>query len=181
MEEIKRIKVKLKNNVQLTNYEKEIIYFFIDPPKIKSKKQTNKTTPRQKLKLKPVKKPRVKIKKDALIKRANQIQSKLVKDATKHEKIVAKELDKLGVEYSFQHIFIIKDKMYFSDFYIPSIKLTIEIDGFHHFHDPQKAKDNQKSKALNSQGVKTMRFKNDEIDKDIHLFICTIKRQLKLS
>ena len=50
------------------------------------------------------------------------------------------------------------------DFYCPELKLVIEIDGANHFFDKDSEKyDNDRQKFIESQGVKVLRFTNNDI------------------
>ncbi|MBF0484649.1 MAG: endonuclease domain-containing protein [Candidatus Omnitrophica bacterium] len=52
---------------------------------------------------------------------------------------------------------------YIIDFYAPSIKLAIEIDGGQHYEDIGESKDKVRSQYLNSQGIKVLRFTNKDV------------------
>ncbi|MBF0484030.1 MAG: endonuclease domain-containing protein [Candidatus Omnitrophica bacterium] len=52
---------------------------------------------------------------------------------------------------------------YIIDFYAPSIKLAIEIDGGQHYEDIGERKDKTRSKYLESQGIKILRFANNDV------------------
>ena len=56
---------------------------------------------------------------------------------------------------------------YILDFYAPSIKLAIELDGSQHFEDRGEAYDIVRTERLNNVGVTVLRFTN--LDVDIHL------------
>ena len=156
MQESKQIIVKIQKGIELTEYEKNIVITQL-------RKIPNKKNPK-------INKVNI-----ALNSQAMKLSSRLKKSATSQEKKVKVLLDESNIEYVFQKSFVIRGKIFISDFYLPDVKTTIEIDGFHHFHNPQKAKDIIKTKALKSTGVKTMRFTNKEVDEDIHLVIWTIK------
>jgi very-short-patch-repair endonuclease len=49
---------------------------------------------------------------------------------------------------------------YILDFYCPSQKLAIELDGSHHFSEEYISKDAIRTHYLNSQGIKVIRFEN---------------------
>ncbi len=49
------------------------------------------------------------------------------------------------------------------DFYCAKVKLVIEVDGGHHFTDNGIAYDQQRTKILESYGLKVIRFTNREI------------------
>ncbi|AKV69367.1 endonuclease domain-containing protein [Microcystis panniformis] len=49
------------------------------------------------------------------------------------------------------------------DFYCPSLKLVIEIDGDTHFTDEGKAYDKERTARLESYGLKVIRFTNSQV------------------
>ncbi|MDB9430567.1 endonuclease domain-containing protein [Microcystis aeruginosa CS-555/01A07] len=49
------------------------------------------------------------------------------------------------------------------DFYCPSLKLVIEIDGDTHFTDEGKAYDKERTARLKSYGLKVIRFTNSQV------------------
>lgn len=71
------------------------------------------------------------------------------------------------------NIFYIKERCFFSedgdlfysDFYIPLLKLTIEIDGGYHEDKIRKYLDKVKEDFLVCRGIATIRFKNEEVFK----------------
>ena len=52
---------------------------------------------------------------------------------------------------------------YIVDFYCPSEKLVIELDGDVHFTSPGYENDQRRSKYLNSLGLKVIRFENEDV------------------
>jgi very-short-patch-repair endonuclease len=82
----------------------------------------------------------------------------------------------LGIRYHSQHVWRInRFKSYISDFYIPSKRLCIEIDGGYHSTRKQKKKDNIKDTTLACYcGVQTIRFTNSEVEGDIENVIKSI-------
>ena len=57
---------------------------------------------------------------------------------------------------------------YIVDFYAPSIKLAIEIDGSQHYEDSNIVSDNLRTEKLNSLGITVIRFSNADIDKNLY-------------
>lgn len=49
------------------------------------------------------------------------------------------------------------------DFYIPSYKLIIELDGYHHQHPEVKDYDAERTIILESYGLEVIRFKNHDV------------------
>lgn len=54
-------------------------------------------------------------------------------------------------------------KKYIVDFYIPELKLVIEVDGPSHARLEQRRKDRQRDKELHEKGYFVLRVKNDEV------------------
>ncbi len=55
---------------------------------------------------------------------------------------------------------------YIVDFYIPSLKIVVELDGSQHCDENQKLYDNTRSEFLKSNGINVLRFYNNDIDKN---------------
>ena len=53
------------------------------------------------------------------------------------------------------------------DFYIPSLKLVIEVDGDSHFSKEGKVRDAERTKILGSYGLRVVRFSNGEILRNV--------------
>ncbi|NLN55436.1 MAG: endonuclease domain-containing protein [Clostridiales bacterium] len=51
------------------------------------------------------------------------------------------------------------------DFYCPSVKLAIELDGLHHLEEDKTTKDIIRMEYLNEFGVTVVRFWNSEVNK----------------
>ncbi|MCE7996303.1 MAG: endonuclease domain-containing protein [Roseivirga sp.] len=49
------------------------------------------------------------------------------------------------------------------DFYCPSEKLAIELDGDHHFSSSEWLYDKKRDDRLRDQGITVLRFENDEV------------------
>ena len=56
---------------------------------------------------------------------------------------------------------------YILDFYCPTMKLVVELDGGQHNQDDKRGHDAARSKYLKSQGIDVMRFWNNEVLLDI--------------
>jgi very-short-patch-repair endonuclease len=54
---------------------------------------------------------------------------------------------------------------YIVDFYCPSEKLAIELDGDHHFSSGGYELDQEKEECLKKNGIRIIRFENDEVFK----------------
>ena len=55
---------------------------------------------------------------------------------------------------------------YIVDFYIPSAKIVIEIDGSQHYEKENRKDDKERDFKLNSEGIKVLRYTNLQIKRD---------------
>jgi very-short-patch-repair endonuclease len=95
----------------------------------------------------------------------------LRREMTPAETILWQELraNKLGVHFRRQQViagFIV-------DFYCHKVALVVEIDG--DIHDLQKEEDVRREKALTELGLRLVRFRNEEVIKNIDGIIGAIK------
>ena|SRR3989344_6909863 len=67
---------------------------------------------------------------------------------------------------------------YIADFYCPEARLVIELDGETHFSKVQEIYDIERTKYLNGNNIKVLRFWNDEIINNIDKVISTIAKAL---
>jgi very-short-patch-repair endonuclease len=65
--------------------------------------------------------------------------------------------------------------LYVVDFYCHALKLAIEIDGAYHFTPEQKILDENRTKEIEWQGIKVIRFTNEEVVSDIAQVVEQIK------
>jgi len=95
----------------------------------------------------------------------------LRRDLTPAEKILWHELraNKLGVHFRRQQIIA----EFIVDFYCHRAALVIEVDG--DIHDLQKEDDAKRDKALSEMGLRIVRFRNDEVLKNLSEFVEQIK------
>ena len=95
---------------------------------------------------------------------------RLRREMTPHErKLWYLFLQKYPVKFYKQRII---DK-YIVDFYCASAKLVIELDGTQHYEDQGVAKDAERTKVLESFGLKVIRYSNREIDREFPaVYIC---------
>jgi very-short-patch-repair endonuclease len=70
---------------------------------------------------------------------------------------------------------------YIADFYCPSEKLIIELDGQHHFTPDGLEKDMERDKHLELMDIKVLRFENKEVFEDLTCVVKRIKKHFKLS
>lgn len=69
---------------------------------------------------------------------------------------------------------------YIADFYCPSKKIIIEIDGSQHFIGENKEYDKTRTSFLEDLGMKVLRFNNGEINTNINGVLLKIESELKL-
>ena len=106
-----------------------------------------------------------------ITKEKQQRARELRRDMTPAEKVLWAELraNKLGVHFRTQQIiagFIV-------DFYCHKSALVVEVDG--DIHDLQQEEDARREKALRELGLKIVRFKNDEVLKNLSAVVGKIK------
>ena len=65
---------------------------------------------------------------------------------------------------------------YIVDFYCHAVRLVIEIDGDQHGEPAAVSYDTQRTAFLERQGLKVIRFTNQEVDTSIDAVCCTINR-----
>ena len=56
---------------------------------------------------------------------------------------------------------------YIVDFYCPSAKLIVEIDGGQHYSGDTRTKDQKRDRFLNDLGFKVLRFSNSDVFENI--------------
>jgi very-short-patch-repair endonuclease len=87
-----------------------------------------------------------------------------VKKASAAEIETLRILKELKIRFQFQQIVHhTKGKFFIMDFYIPSHKTALEVDGGYHDDEAQKVKDELRTKILNKMNIKVVRFKNEEV------------------
>ena len=96
----------------------------------------------------------------------------LRRDMTPAEKILWQELraNKLGLHFRRQQII----EGFIVDFYCHKVSLVIEVDG--DIHDLQREEDTRREKALSALGLRVIRFKNDEVARDLSGVVERIKQ-----
>ena len=70
-------------------------------------------------------------------------------------------------------------KSFIVDFYCPEEKLVIELDGDFHFHEKAIKNDERRSKILEKEGLKIIRFENQEVLLNLDSALKEIKRHFK--
>lgn len=66
------------------------------------------------------------------------------------------------------------------DFYCHEARLAIELDGPIHNNPDQKSYDEERNKVIESLGIRTLRFKNDEIFKKLNETLSIIGMEGKI-
>jgi very-short-patch-repair endonuclease len=64
------------------------------------------------------------------------------------------------------------------DFYCPSEKLVIELDGYHHFTPEYEEYDLKRTEYMNSLGIKVLRFENRLVFQNLEEVLNVIKNGL---
>jgi very-short-patch-repair endonuclease len=100
----------------------------------------------------------------------------LRRDMTPAEKIFWEELraNKLGVHFRRQQViagFIV-------DFYCHKAGLVVEVDG--DIHDLQKEEDARRERALSELGLRIVRFRNDEVLKNVSVVATKIQKMISV-
>ena len=70
---------------------------------------------------------------------------------------------------------------YIVDFFIPSAKIAIELDGSQHFEPEAKESDRLRDMRLSSYGIKVLRYTNMDIKKNFYGVTTDILNHLGLS
>ncbi len=98
-------------------------------------------------------------------------------NSTLAEKLLWEELRKsklLNIKFRRQY----SVNKYILDFFAPEVNLAIELDGEVHLFEENKNRDKIKSDFLKSLGIKTTRFKNDEVIENINIVVEKIKSEI---
>jgi len=96
-------------------------------------------------------------------------------DMTPAEKMLWEELraNKLGVHFRRQQII----EGFIVDFYCHKASLVIEVDG--DIHDLQREEDARRENALSGLGLRVIRFRNDEVARDLSGVVERIKHYIE--
>lgn len=101
----------------------------------------------------------------------------LRKNCTLHEKLLWNYLRKrriLGVRIKRQHPI----GTYVADFYCHAAKLVIEIDGPSHAATLQRAYDKERTLNFSMDGLKVIRFSNEEIENELEKVVKEIESHI---
>ena len=91
--------------------------------------------------------------------------------ANKYEHLLGAFLLSHDVKFIHQAPFVINGKIYFLDFFIPSLRIAIEVDGVSHSWYDHPNKDSNRDMDFKTIGVKTIRISNDEVSSKKYLEI----------
>jgi very-short-patch-repair endonuclease len=80
----------------------------------------------------------------------------------------------LGCKFRRQH----PVHQFIADFYCHQKKLVIEVDGGYHEDPTQAERDEQRTYELEKLGIRVLRFRNEEIEKELDKVVEKIKEQL---
>ncbi len=100
----------------------------------------------------------------------------LRREMTPAEKILWKELraNKLGVHFRRQQVI----QGFIVDFYCHKAALVVEVDG--DIHDLQKEEDERREKVLSALGLRVVRFKNDEVVRNLMVVVTKIREIISI-
>ena len=70
-------------------------------------------------------------------------------------------------------------KSFIVDFYCPEEKLVVELDGDFHFDDEVKNYDAERTKKIESEGIKVIKFENQDVLLNLKDVLSEIKRNFK--
>ncbi|GJQ33875.1 MAG: hypothetical protein HBSAPP04_27140 [Ignavibacteriaceae bacterium] len=100
----------------------------------------------------------------------------LRRDMTPAEKILWQEVraKKLGVRFRRQQVI----QGFIVDFYCHKSALVVEVDG--DVHDLQQEEDKRREKALNEMGLKIVRFRNDEVVRNLSAVVGRIRELISM-
>lgn len=85
------------------------------------------------------------------------------KNPTKAEKAAKQWLQRQGLKFVFQKVFMVGAKGYIADFYFPSRKVIMEVDGGYHQDAVQRKADLSRTSDLESLGYKVVRMSNAQV------------------
>ena len=102
----------------------------------------------------------------------------LRKNMTEAESVLWEELRNkkmLGFKFRRQHPISI----YIADFYCHKLKLIIEVDGKYHANEEQQKSDLNRTKELEFQGLKIIRFSNNDVLNNLPQVLKKISLKIK--
>ena len=103
-----------------------------------------------------------------------ELRQQLRRESTPYENILWRRLQKrqvLGLKFRRQHGY----GPYVLDFYCPTIRLCIEVDGEVHDSPEAKKHDSERTEFLEQEGITVIRFRNEEIENNVESVVEKIK------
>lgn len=101
---------------------------------------------------------------------------RLLNNQTKAEQALEHEICKLGLRYRTQFLF--PGQKAIVDFLLIDKNCVIEVDDPSHEEDAKRAKDIERTKALNTLGLKVIRFTNAQVLSELQSVITQIATEL---
>lgn len=102
--------------------------------------------------------------------RRNELQRK----STKSESRVGNLLIEKGIKFIHQAPFIIRERLYYLDFYLPNQNVAIEVDGGYHSTSEMIEQDMARDDDFRHIGIRTVRIQND-LTKSKNLLIASLR------
>jgi very-short-patch-repair endonuclease len=65
------------------------------------------------------------------------------------------------------------------DFYCPTARLVIELDGSQHYESDHQARDRERDAQLNALGLRVLRFDNREVLREMDAVLEVIRREVE--
>ncbi len=119
-----------------------------------------------------------------LIKTAKQLCRELRKKQTNAEKIfweTVRNRKFMGLKFNRQHPIFFdyfgNETFYIADFFCFEKRLVVELDG--RIHDYQKDHDELRTFIINMKGIEVMRFRNEEVEKNLKIVLERLKMKLR--
>jgi very-short-patch-repair endonuclease len=97
-----------------------------------------------------------------------------IDNATKAERTLLNVLREVLPRHKLKVCFQYPAECYIVDFYIPRVRLAIEVDGPYHLFRGKK--DAQRTRILRRAGIRVVRFTNEEVEADIPSVVHRILR-----
>ena len=96
-----------------------------------------------------------------LTEKGKEFAKDLTEKATRWELEFKAKLEKYEIKFIFQYPVICNKKnLFILDFYLPELKLAVELDGAGHYTPAGVKKDNRRTHCLKREGIRVLRLKN---------------------
>ncbi|HLD88098.1 MAG TPA: endonuclease domain-containing protein [Candidatus Omnitrophota bacterium] len=70
---------------------------------------------------------------------------------------------------------------YIADFYCPALKVVVEVDGGQHYSEDGKIYDDQRDKFFRTLGIRTIRFNNLDVLRNLEGVVENLQKELPLT